>query len=408
MPAITTDQPAIDLLNPASFAQGHPHAQYQWLRANDPVHRHDEPGGIGFWALTRHAHIRSVGRNAAVFSSSPTIMIPDEGALDLGDHAMMLMLDPPRHGSFRRLVIPDFVPSAVAAMRGRVAELATGIIDAVIERGTCDLVEDVAGEMPSFVVADLLGLPLDDGRELYKLTEIIHSAPESQAPGAGAAAVMQMFSYAHGVWEDRRANPKDDLSSRLAHSMVDGRAFDEIDFALMFLLLVDAGGDTTRNLVAGGMDALFAHPSELARLRSDFDGVITTGIEELLRWVSPVTYMRRTALVDAVVGGQSIAAGDKVVMYYGSANRDEAVFADPYRLDLGRTPNDHIAFGGGGPHFCLGAHLARIEADALLRELLVRMPDVEPAGPTEWLASTFISGPKHLPVRFTAGPRTGS
>ena len=408
MPAITTDQPAIDLLNPASFAQGHPHAQYQWLRANDPVHRHDEPGGIGFWALTRHAHIRSVGRNAAVFSSSPTIMIPDEGALDLGDHAMMLMLDPPRHGSFRRLVIPDFVPSAVAAMRGRVAELATGIIDAVIERGTCDLVEDVAGEMPSFVVADLLGLPLDDGRELYKLTEIIHSAPESQAPGAGAAAVMQMFSYAHGVWEDRRANPKDDLSSRLAHSMVDGRAFDEIDFALMFLLLVDAGGDTTRNLVAGGMDALFAHPSELARLRSDVDGVITTGIEELLRWVSPVTYMRRTALVDAVVGGQSIAAGDKVVMYYGSANRDEAVFADPYRLDLGRTPNDHIAFGGGGPHFCLGAHLARIEADALLRELLVRMPDVEPAGPTEWLASTFISGPKHLPVRFTAGPRTGS
>ena len=408
MPAITTDQPAIDLLNPASFAQGHPHAQYQWLRANDPVHRHDEPGGIGFWALTRHAHIRSVGRNAAVFSSSPTIMIPDEGALDLGDHAMMLMLDPPRHGSFRRLVIPDFVPSAVAAMRGRVAELATGIIDAVIERGTCDLVEDVAGEMPSFVVADLLGLPLDDGRELYKLTEIIHSAPESQAPGAGAAAVMQMFSYAHGVWEDRRANPKDDLSSRLAHSRVDGRAFDEIDFALMFLLLVDAGGDTTRNLVAGGMDALFAHPSELARLRSDVDGVITTGIEELLRWVSPVTYMRRTALVDAVVGGQSIAAGDKVVMYYGSANRDEAVFADPYRLDLGRTPNDHIAFGGGGPHFCLGAHLARIEADALLRELLVRMPDVEPAGPTEWLASTFISGPKHLPVRFTAGPRTGS
>ena len=408
MPAITTDQPAIDLLNPASFAQGHPHAQYQWLRANDPVHRHDEPGGIGFWALTRHAHIRSVGRNAAVFSSSPTIMIPDEGALDLGDHAMMLMLDPPRHGSFRRLVIPDFVPSAVAAMRGRVAELATGIIDAVIDRGTCDLVEDVAGEMPSFVVADLLGLPLDDGRELYKLTEIIHSAPESQAPGAGAAAVMQMFSYAHGVWEDRRANPKDDLSSRLAHSMVDGRAFDEIDFALMFLLLVDAGGDTTRNLVAGGMDALFAHPSELARLRSDVDGVITTGIEELLRWVSPVTYMRRTALVDAVVGGQSIAAGDKVVMYYGSANRDEAVFADPYRLDLGRTPNDHIAFGGGGPHFCLGAHLARIEADALLRELLVRMPDVELAGPTEWLASTFISGPKHLPVRFTAGPRTGS
>ena len=255
--------------------------------------------------------------------------------------------------------------------------------------------------MPSFVVADMLGLPLDDGRELYKLTEIIHSAPETLPEGAGANAVMSMFGYAQGVWADRKANPRDDLSSRLVHAQVEGRAFDEIDFALMFLLLVDAGGDTTRNLVAGGLDTLFAHPAEFDALKNNFDELLPTAMEELLRWVSPVTYMRRTATKATSIGGTRIEEGDKVVMYYGSANRDESVFTDPYRLDLTRTPNDHQAFGGGGPHFCLGAHLARVEANALLRELLTRLPDIAPSGPTTWLPSTFISGPQHLPVTFT-------
>jgi cytochrome P450 len=223
-------------------------------------------------------------------------------------------------------------------------------------------------------------------------------------------AVLQMFSYANGVFEDRREHPKDDLSTRLATSTVheaDGteREFDAIDFNLMFLLLVDAGGDTTRNLLAGGVDALFQHRDELARLRADTDALLPTAIEELLRWVSPVTYMRRTVTADTEIRGVPIAEGQKVVMYYGSANHDEDVFNDADVLDLGRRPNDHVAFGGGGPHFCLGAHLARVEIDALLRELLERFPDLEPAGPTEWLASTFISGPKHLPVTFTPTPR---
>ncbi len=399
----------IDLFDAASFANGHPHDQYAWLRQNDPVHRHAEPNGPGFWALTRHADVRAVGRNAEDFSSSPTIMIPDSQGPELGDHQMMLMMDPPRHSAFRRLMIPDFVPVAVTRMKDRVGELATRIIDNVCERGSCDLVTDIAGEMPSFVVADMLGLPLDDGRELYKLTEIIHSAPETLPEGAGANAVMSMFGYAQGVWADRKANPREDLSSRLVHAQVEGRAFDEIDFALMFLLLVDAGGDTTRNLVAGGLDALFAHPAEFDALKNNFDELIPTAMEELLRWVSPVTYMRRTATKATTIGDTRIEEGDKVVMYYGSANRDESVFTDPYRLDLTRTPNDHQAFGGGGPHFCLGAHLARAEAHALLRELLIRLPDIAPAGPTKWLASTFISGPQHLPVTFTpSAPATAA
>jgi cytochrome P450 len=274
----------------------------------------------------------------------------------------------------------------------------------VVERGHgCDLVTDVAGLMPSYVIAEMLGIPHEDGVALYELTEAIHAAPESQEPGAALGAVLEMFNYAREVWEQRRAAPGDDLATTIAFASVDGEELDLIDFNLFFLLLVDAGGDTTRNLVAGGMDALFSHPDQRAWLAADLDGRLAPATEELLRWVSPVVYMRRTATHDTTVAGTRIAAGDKVVMYYGSANRDpEAFGATADTLDLGRTPNEHVAFGGGGPHFCLGAHIARVEIAALLRELLTRLPDMEPAGPTEWLPSTFISGPKHLPVRLGA------
>jgi len=249
----------------------------------------------------------------------------------------------------------------------------------------------------------MLGIPLEDGVALYRLTEAIHAAPESQPPGASMMAVLDMFNYANGVWEERRAEPTDDLASIIAHATVDGRALDVIDFNLFFLLLIDAGGDTTRNLVAGGMDALFAHPDQLAWLTEDLDARLNPAIEELLRWVSPVVYMRRTAQHATELRGVPIEAGQKVVMYYGSANRDPDVFgATADVLDLSRTPNEHIAFGGGGPHFCLGAHIARVEIRAILRELLTRCAELRPTGTTEWLPSTFISGPKHLPVAYRA------
>jgi len=401
--ATASPAPRIDLLDPASFASGQPHEQFRWLRRHDPVHWHPEPDGRGFWAVSRYADVRAVGRDAAIYSSSPSVMIPDADDLGgLGEHQMMLMMDPPRHSRYRRLVNAEFKPRAVQGYRERAAQLATRIVDGVIERGGCDLVEDIAGEMPSFVIADLLGLPLDDGRELYRLTETIHAAPETLPPGAQMGAMLEMFNYAAGVQDEKRRCPADDLSSRLLASEVDGHRLDEIDFNLFFLLLVDAGGDTTRNLVGGGFDALFAHPDQQRWLTEDPDGRLPVATEELLRWVSPVIYMRRTATTDTELGGRAIATGDKVVMYYGSANRDETVFEDPDRLDLSRTPNDHVAFGGGGPHFCLGSHLARLEIHALLREVLTRLGDLEPTGPTVWLASNFISGPKHLPVRFNA------
>jgi cytochrome P450 len=218
-------------------------------------------------------------------------------------------------------------------------------------------------------------------------------------------AVIQMFNYANGVWEARRAEPTDDLAGIIARGTVDGEVLDGIDFNLFFLLLIDAGGDTTRNLVAGGVDALLDHPDQLAWLLEDLDSRLEPAIEELLRWVSPVVYMRRTATCDTELNGVPIAEGQKVVMYYGSANRDPEAFGPTAgELDLARSPNAHIAFGGGGPHFCLGAHIARVEISALFRELLTRLADLRRTGATEWLASTFISGPKHLPVSFVSGP----
>jgi cytochrome P450 len=396
----------VDLLSPASFAHGQPHDQFAWLRTHDPVHWHPEPGADGFWALTRYRDVKAVGRDPSTFSSTPTIMISDtDGTLDLGDHQMMLMADPPRHTGLRKVVASEFIPKAAKAMRPRIERLATRIIDGVTNDGACDLVTDIAGLMPSYVIADMLGIPPDDGVALYALTEAIHAAPESQEAGAAMAAILEMFDYASGVWEARRAEPADDLATLIAHAAIDGNELDLIDFNLFFLLLIDAGGDTTRNLVAGGLDALFGHPAQLTWLTKDLDARLARAVEELLRWVSPVVYMRRTAQRDTELDGHQIAAGQKVVMYYGAANRDPDMFGPTAdELELARTPNDHVAFGGGGPHFCLGAHIARVEINALLRELLARLVDLRPTGPTEWLPSTFISGPKHLPISFRPAP----
>jgi cytochrome P450 len=329
-------------------------------------------------------------------------MIPDPapgqtGAL--GEATMMLMMDPPQHTAFRKLIRAEFTKPAAGERGTRLNQLARQIVDAVIEKGECDFVNDVAGEMPSYVIAELMGLPLDDGRELYKLTEIIHSAPDTLPPGAGGEAVGKMFSYGMGVIAEKRARPADDLATRLLTVEVDGRRLTDAEFLLFFLLLIDAGGDTTRNLLAGGLVALNENPDQLAWLMADLPGRLNAAREELLRYTSPVVYMRRTAKKDARLGDQAIKAGDKVVMYFGAANRDPAKFERPDALDLSRDPNEHIAFGGG-PHVCLGQHLARIEIDAILTEVLTRMHGLEVIGPPEWLASTFISGPKSLPVRF--------
>jgi cytochrome P450 len=396
----------IDLLSAATFANGHPFDLYRWLRDDAPVYRHDEPDGPGFWVITRYDDVKMIGRDPETFSSEPSIMIPDEN-LAMGDHKMMLMSDPPYHTRLRRVISHAFTPKAVARLQARIEVLCRQIVDEVCERGECDFVADIAGEIPSYVIAELLGLPLDDGRRLYTLTETIHAAPESQAPGASLGAVVEMFNYAHDVAERKRAEPTDDLASTILHAEVDGERLDDVDFNLFFILLVDAGGDTTRNLLGSGLLALFEHPDARAYLQQHLD-TLPVAVEELLRWCSPVIYMRRRATRPISLHGVDIKANDKVVMYYGAANRDERAFDDPDHLDLARDPSHHVAFGGGGPHFCLGAHIGRLEIAAMLREVFTRLPDLEPAGDVTWLPSTFISGPKHLPVRYSATPRSAS
>jgi cytochrome P450 len=395
----------IDLLSPSSFIGGQPHDQYRWLRENAPVYWHDEPGGRGYWAVTRYEDVWNVDRDFQTYSSEPTIMITDplagapSGAI--GPYKMMLMMDPPEHAGFRKLIRSEFTLPSARLRAERIAALARQIVDSVVDRGACDFVSEVAGEMPSFVIAELMGLPLDDGRELYKLTEIIHTSPEAQAPGAGAAAVGKMFEYAGKVITEKRARPSDDLASKLLAAEVDGRRLADPEFLLFFLLLIDAGGDTTRNLLSGGLLALMERPDQLAWLKQDLDARLAGAQEELLRWTSPVIYMRRTARRDAELNGAKIREGDKVVMYFGAANRDPDRFGQPETLDLSRRIEGHLAFGAG-PHVCLGQHIARIEIDAMLREVLTRMTDFELAGEPEWLPSNFISGPKAMPIRFRA------
>ncbi|HEY1708757.1 MAG TPA: cytochrome P450 [Rhizomicrobium sp.] len=395
----------IDLWNPKSFAAGHPLAQYQWLRENAPVFWHAEPNGPGFWAVTRYQDVWDVDRNFQAFSSEPTIMIQDPLAgtpATIGGYKMMLMMDPPQHTAYRRLIRDAFTVGSAGEKTPRLQQLARQIVNAVIERGECDFVNDVAGEMPSFVIAELMGLPLSDGRELYKLTETIHSAPESLPEGAGAQAVMKMFEYGSKVIAEKRARPADDLATKLLTVEVDGRRLEDMEFLLFFLLLVDAGGDTTRNLLSAGFIAMLEHPEQLAWLRADPATRLNSAREELLRYTTPVIYMRRTATKDTTVGSQTIKKGEKAVMYFGSANRDPAKFDRPDTLDLQRTPNEHIAFGTGA-HACLGQHIARIEIDAIITEVLARMDKMELAGEPEWLPSNFISGPKKMPVKFEPG-----
>ena len=393
----------IDLLSPSSFEGGHPLDQYDWLRANAPVFWHEEPNGTGFWVLSRYDEVADVGREPFTFSSEPTIMIEDQGADELaagdGEHKMMLTMDPPQHTHFRKIISREFTRGPAAELRPRIKALSRDIINRVIEHGECEFVSQVAGELPSYVIAELTGIPLDDGRQLYQLTETIHTARESLPEGAHMQAIMEMFGYAQQVYRDKLANPTDDLASQIVHAEVEGRRLDEIDFQLFFMLLIDAGGDTTRNLVAGGLKALVDHPDQFQKLRED-PSLIGTARDEMLRYVSPVIYMRRTVLKDTELAGQQLREGDKVVRYFGAANYDPAHFDNPHEFDITRTPNPQIAFGTG-THVCLGQHIARVEIDCMLEEIVARLTDVEITGELEWLSSNFISGIKRMPISFT-------
>lgn len=396
----TTMAPVIDLYDPASFANGHPYEQYAWLREHAPVYRHPAPDGGHFWAVTRYHDIRTVERNPSLFTNSPTVMV-----IDMINFPNFLCMDGPLHHQLRRLVAPAVTLRAVEWRMPALEDIARVVVDDICERGECDIVEDVAGLMAGYTAADLLGIPRPMGRRLHELFMILHSSLEVQGPEAMIGALTEMVGLATETWADKRANPTDDVFSLYAHAELDGRPITEEEFVGNFILLTDGTLDTSRNLISGGMRLLFDHPGERAVLEADLDGVLPTAIEEMLRWLSPVTYIRRVALEDTELRGQAISAGDRVVVYFASGNRDREVFPDPDRFDARRSPNEHMAFGSGGPHFCVGSHLGRAEGSVMIRQLLTRLPDIHPTGPGVWAATSLTSGLASLPVAFTPTAR---
>lgn len=396
----------IDLADPATYAHGHPWDVYRWLRDEAPVWRHpDTERAKGFFVLSRYDDVRTVSRQPRTFSShAGGVMMEDSDEMSLGAaRLMMLNMDPPQHDRFRHLVSRGFTPRNAQQLAPRIAELAREVVDDVIERGEADFVTDIAGRLPSGLIAEMMGIPREDGERLYELTELMHTTDPAVLERR-MEALVEMLTYAGTVAAAKRANPSDDIASTLVHATMDDASGEhgltDEEFAWFFLLLVNAGGDTTRNLLAAGMQLLFDHPEQLAKLQADVDGVLPTAVEEMLRYTSPVIYMRRTLLHDTAVRGRDLAAGDKLVMLYGAANRDADVFVDPDRFDVSRDPNPHLAFGGGGPHLCLGMHVARFEIAAMLREVLTRMPRLAPAGEPERMRSNFIAGVHSMPVRW--------
>jgi len=394
--------PDIDL-SPEAFAAGVPHDAFARLRAEAPVVWHANGDGTGFWVVTRYRDVMAVSLEPKTFSSAQgTLMRDFPGEEREAILTQMINMDAPRHTRFRRLVNLGFSPKMTNRLVSHIRELATRIIDGVAARGECDFVTEVAAELPLQVIAEMMGIPLADRHLVFDWSNkmISFDDPEYQTSSdVGKIAAMEMYAYANELAVERRRCPHEDLVSVLMSAEVDGEKLTEVEFDSFFLLLAVAGNETTRNLISGGMLALLEHPAEWARLLANA-ALLPTAIEEMLRWVTPVMYFRRTATRDTELRGQAIREGDKVTIWYVAANRDEEVFRHADRFDVVREPNEHLGFGIGH-HFCLGANLARLEIQIMFEELLRRLPDLALAGPVERLRSNFINGLKRMPVRFT-------
>ena len=401
----------IDLLDLDRFQRLEHHEMFKQLRESDPVSWHDYPGDQGFWNVVSHEDVLNVSRDSELYSSEVggvAIMDPDaQGGID-GRGVLMNFTDPPKHTLYRRLVGKGFTPRMIGLLEQYLRHRSTLIIDNVIERGTCDFVIDVASELPLQAIAEIMGVPQEDRHLIFEWSNAIVGSDDPDFEGGveGAReASAQLYAYANELAKQRHRDPRDDIVTKLINAEIDGERLSELEFDMFMLLLSIAGNETTRNTTSWGMWALMQHPEQYAALRDDPDGKLPKALEEILRWASPVYHFRRTTTRPTEIHGREIAEGDKVVMWYISANRDESVFDDPFRFDIERDPNEQVAFGGGGHHFCLGANLARMELDLIFREILERIPDMQVTSKPEILRSNFIGGVKHMPVAFTPGAR---
>jgi len=399
--------------DPATFTNGFPHDTFRALRADDPVSHHDHPTWKrGYWVIARHDDVQRVSRDSATFANAPHPFldgeIPEDG--DGGMSDLLISQDPPIHTKLRKLINKGFTPRRVAELEDRVRVRVNSIVDAHAGRDSCDLVSDIALWLPLHVIADLVGVPENDREQVFRWTELTFGFDETVTADERADAATAMFMYADGLCEQRRAEPQDDLLSVLITAEVDGETLTQMQIDLFFMLLQNAGSETTRNLLTTGTIVLLENPDQLELLRSDLS-LLPTAIEELLRWVSPVMQFTRRATKDTEIAGRSIAAGERVALVYPSANRDELAFDRPDRLDITRAPNDHVAFGAGGPHFCLGANLARFEARIMFEALLTRFQGLEVTEPVDTLPrvhSNLIDGYARVPIRWDALLPAGS
>jgi len=380
------------------------------LRAERPVSFHEEgefpgiPKGPGFWAATRYADVVRVSRDSETFISGKGSNIGDLPVELLEFFGSMINMDSPRHTKLRKLVNRGFTPRVITSLEETVRSTARRIVRDIAPKGSCDFVEEVAAALPLKIICDMMGIPEDDNRRMFELSNVILGVGDPEfgvTIDALMSAAIELSQYAQALGEARLASPKDDITSVLMSADVDGERLTSSEFASFFILLVVAGNETTRNAISHGMKALTDFPDQRAKWQADFDGLAPTAVEEIVRWATPVIHFRRTATRDVDLGGTAIREGEKVVVWYNSANRDERAFPDPYGFDVTRTPNDHVGYGGGGAHFCLGANLARREIRVMFEELFRAVPDIRIVGQPDMLFSAFIHGIKRMRAEWT-------
>jgi cytochrome P450 len=404
----TMDDAAKVLADPLAYAdEPKLHAALTHLRANAPVSWVEVPNYRPFWAITKHADIMDIERENVLFTNWPRPVLTTTEGDELQANAgvrTLIHLDDPQHRVVRAIGADWFRPKAMRALKVRVDELARNYVDKMMAVGPeCDFVQEVAVNYPLYVIMSLLGIPESDFPRMLKLTQELFGSDDSEFKRGSSnedqiPALFDMFQYFNGVTAARREHPTEDLASAIANARIDGEPLSDIDTVSYYLIVATAGHDTTSATISGGLHGLVENPDQLRRLRDNLD-LMPLATEEMIRWVTPVKEFMRTAAEDTTVRGVPIAAGESVLLSYVSANRDEDVFTDPFRFDVGRDPNKHLAFGYG-VHFCLGAALARMEVNSFFTELLPRVKSIELTGAPQHTATTFVGGLKHLPVRY--------
>jgi len=399
----------IDLLED-TWAKGVPDEQFRRLRAEAPVYWHEHPEAEGFWAVTRYEDVKAISRDWRTYSTelgSTFIRDFDEAAMELV-RMTLLNMDPPKHTRYRKLVSAGFTPRMIRGLFEGIEDATREIVDRVADAdGEVDFVESVAVPLPLQIICDMIGVPAEDRTKVFDWSNRLVGGQDpdfSPSEDDQMTAQTEIYAYCDAIAADRRARPRDDIMSTLVHAEVDGDRLGDQELNLFFVLLCVAGNETTRNLISHAMMALIEHPDARRELVAniDDDDLWNTATEEFLRWNGSIHNFRRTATQPTRIRDTDIAEGDKVVIYYHSANRDPSVFTDPDTFDIHRSPNDHVSFGGGGTHFCLGANLARLEIRTMLRELLRRFPEAEYNGTPKRFRSDFVNGIKELPVKLSA------